>query len=170
MNLHKFLRALKGKRLNEAHYELLRQALALQEEKLALIQAANKVLQETNDLLKDKVRRLEDEIRKMRPYTEKPPVVAVTLPAAAPAKHVQEISDLTVAILQECIERDLVEFQCVEMAESLSCNKSEIETALAELAESGLIVQDSTRPAEAVYRLTAAGKSYARTLPPVNRA
>ena len=56
MNMVKILRKIKGKRLDEAHYEILRQAAELQDEKLALIQAANKVLQENNDIIKNKVR------------------------------------------------------------------------------------------------------------------
>jgi hypothetical protein len=75
MNMVKFLRKIKGKRLDEAHDELLRQVAELQEEKLALIQTANKVLQENNDLIKDKVRRLEREIRQMRLYLEGQQVV-----------------------------------------------------------------------------------------------
>ena len=77
---------------------------------------------------------------------------------------------MTVAILRECLKRDLVEFNCAEMAVCLSCEKSEVETALVELVESGLIGQDSTRPGEATYRLTATGKSYARTLSTGNSA
>ena len=75
MNMVKFLRKIKGKRLDEAHDELLRQVAELQEEKLTLIQTANKVLQENNDLIKDKVRRLEREIRQMRLYLEGQQVV-----------------------------------------------------------------------------------------------
>lgn len=164
MNLLKLLRKLKGKRLDEAHYELLRQTAELQEEKLVLIQTANKVLQENNDLIKDKVRRLEHEIRQMRLYLENQQVVTATATSAGPAKHIQEISDMTVAILQECLKRDLVEFNCVEMAALLSCEKSGVETALAELVESGLIHKEGARTGEAAYRLTATGKSYAKTI------
>ena len=163
MILLKLLRKLKGSRLDEAHYELLRQAAELQDEKLTLIQNANKILQENNDLIKDKVRRLEDEIRQMRLYLINQQVVTATPAPAGPAKHIQEISDMTVAILQECLKRDLVEFNCAEMAGCLSCEKSKVETALKELVESGLINQDSTRPGEATYRLTTTGKSYAQT-------
>lgn len=170
MNLLKLLRKLKGSRLDEAHYELLRQAAELQEEKLALIQNANKVLQENNDLIKDKVRRLEHEIRQMRLYWESQQVITATPTSAGPAKHIQEISDMTVAILQECLKRNLVEFNCVEMAGCLSCEKSKVKTALKELVESGLVHQDSTRPGEGTYRLTATGKSYAKTISAGNSA
>lgn len=164
MNLLKLLRKLKGSRLDGAHYELLRQAAELQEEKLAVIQSANKILRENNDLIKDKVGRLEDEIRRMRLYLENRQVVTAMPKAAGAAKHIQEISDMTVAILQECLKRDLVGFDCAEMAGWLSCEKSGVETALAELVESGLIYREGTRTGKAAYRLTATGKSYAKTL------
>jgi len=170
MKLLKLLRKLKGSRLDEAHYELLCQAAELQDEKLALIQSANKVLQENNDLIKDKVRRLEDEIRQMRLYLGGQQFVTAAPTSAGPGKHIQEISDMTVAVLQECLKRDLVEFNCAEMAGCLSCEKSKVKTALKELVESGLIHQDSTRPGEVIYRLTATGKSYAKTISAGNSA
>ncbi|MDF1592531.1 MAG: hypothetical protein P1P89_13530 [Desulfobacterales bacterium] len=170
MNLLKLLRKLKGSRLDEAHYELLRQAAELQDEKLALIQNANKILQENNDLIKDKVRRLEDEISRMRRYLLNQQVVTAAPTTAGPAKHIQEISDMTVAVLQECLKRNLVEFNCAEMAGCLSCEKSKVKTALKELVESGLIHRDSTPPGEATYRLTATGKSYAKTISVGNSA
>jgi hypothetical protein len=170
MSLLKLLRKLKGSRLDEAHYELLRQAAELQDEKLALIQSANRLLQENNDLIKDKALRLEDEIRQMRLYLESPQAVIVTPSSAGAAKHIQEISDLTVAVLQECLKRDLVEFNCAEMAGYLSCEKSRVKTALKELVESGLIQQKGTRPGEVTCRLTATGKSYAKTISAGNSA
>jgi len=164
MNLIKLLQTLKEKGLDEAHCELLGQAVALQEEKLTLIRTANKVLQENNDLLKDKVRRLEADIGQLRQYLISPQAVSPTSAPVGPAKHIQEISDMTVAILQECLKRDLVAFNCADMAVFLSCKKSDVETALTELVESGLIEQDRTGPEKAAFLLTAAGKSYAGTL------
>ena len=168
MNLTKILRKLKGKRLDEVHYELLHQAAEFQAEKLALIQAANKTLLQNNDLLKDKVRSLEHEIRRMRGYSETPQGAAAISSGGSFSQHVQEISDITVAILRECIRQDLDEFDGAQMAGYLSCKIGEVETALAELLESGLIAQERTGSGEALCRLTAAGKSYARTLSPEN--
>jgi len=161
----KLLEKLKGKKLDENRYELLRHAAELRKEKLKLLRKANKILEENNLLLREKIRFLEREIARMSLGPETGPVPVPASPCDAAPSHIQEISDMTVAVLRQCLGRNLATFNAAEMSAGLSADGREVEEALSELVESGLIERQDAGRGAPTYRLTAAGRSYARTLP-----
>jgi predicted transcriptional regulator len=164
MDVIKLLKRIKGKVLNKEHYELLRQAYELQEQKLAFIQTVNKTLGENSDLLKEKIKRLEHEIGQLQLYLTEKEVNSGSVEFAGPEKHILEISDITIAILQECLRRDMAEFTADEMSDYLRYEQSKVEAAIAELVESGLISEGKSGQTGTVYGLTDTGRNYAKTL------
>lgn len=158
------LKKIKGKVLDKEHYELLRRVWDLQEQNLDVVRSANRTLTENNHLLKEKIRRLEHENNQLRRSLVEKQLVGGPGEISVQGKHILEISDITVAILQECMKRDVSEFTAAEMAGCLGQAHGEVKAAIAELVESGLIREDRSGRKRTVFSLTDTGRNYAKTL------
>ena len=164
MDIVKILNTIRAKGLDEAHFELLQQTYELLNQNIRQTQTTNAALRENNALLKENIGRLEDEIRELRQY-----IFEIESGSASPepergTPELQEFSDIAESVLKMCLQRGKTEFSNEEMIQALPHSREQIDVALAELSESGIIENGTGGPEAHRYCLTLVGKNYALTL------
>lgn len=164
MDIDKLLNIMTGKILDADHADLIRRAFIHQNQTFDQIKETNTALKETNSLLKEKLQRLENEISEMRKYIFDSAGQRQPSAPAGPPQHLQELSDVTEAALQASLKFNTAEFTLEMLTQTLPHSPDQINAAMAELKESGLVLRAASEQNGPVYCLSPEGKSYARVI------
>ena len=152
MSVTDVLSGIKGKVLDATHFELLKHAYELQDENVKQLKTSNELLrqkieklEEENETLRGMVRQLQQQIRESRSASGPP-----------------GLSEVARALLEQLVTEDTTEFNSDQVSSVLPYSKIQVEAALTELREAGMIHQSaiSLFGQGVDYHLTGYGQQY----------
>jgi len=129
MDIIKILSGLKGKVLDAANYELLKQTYDLQNSNI-------EQLKENNRLLQDKVKRIEKENKSLKNSLEQ---LRKQIPSPSDSSCLSNLSNVARDILKLYLSCDETDMFVDEMVERLRQSQIKVEAALNELEEAGIL-------------------------------
>jgi len=165
MDIIKTLTQIKGKVLDAAHFEILRNAYDLQNQNIDQLKTNNTAFRESNSLLKENNSRLEKETRSLK---ETVSTLEKQIGSFKSGSLAQEITEYAEAILHKCVKDDITEFNDERMIDSLPYSRIQAKVGLDELLNLSFICFSSAtkRVRGVTYRLTDTGKKFALKLVP----
>lgn len=155
MDITKILGTIKGKVIDEYHFNLLKHAYELQNENIVKLEANNDALKESNDLLKQKIRELNDENAILKETIKEYKNQIRSIPQASLR---DDISEIAINILELYISNDTTELWEKFIMRSLPFSKIQVQEGLDELCRAELISSYSFDPSHGKeYSLTEKG-------------
>ncbi len=151
MDIIKMLSGIKGKVLDAAHFELLKQTYDLQNQNIAQ-------LKENNLLLQKKAKRIEKDNKSLKSSLEE---LRKQIPSPSDSSCLSNLSDVARDILKLYLSRDLTHMFNTDMASLLPHSQIQIEAAIDELMKAnilrlgGALINRGT-----MYYLTDSGTKY----------
>ncbi len=158
MDIGKILSEIKGKVLDAAHFELLESAYELQNQNIEQLKENNSAIKEKSALLQEKATHLEKENNELKARVED---LESQLANHSGQTEAIKLSEVAVAILRVCIERDITDFYSENMITVISFTRMQTEAAIEELEEKGLVALASVGPDGSNYYVTSEGKKFA---------
>lgn len=158
MDIGKLLGGLKGKVLDASHFELLKHAYDLQEQNIIQLKSNNAALKESNSLLKEKAGNYLEELEYLKKENEKLSKIAGQVKKADNDDPIM-LSENAVKLIKRIIQEDVTDFYQNAIVDVMELSRIEVEAALDELSEHGLISAMSARQGYGLhYHLTSKAK------------
>jgi len=158
MDIGKLLGGLKGKVLDAGHFELLKHAYDLQEQNVTQLKSNNAALKESNELLKEKAGNYLEELEFLKKENDRLSKLVKSLNKEVENEPIV-LSDNAIKLLQRIIQEDVTDFYQNAIVDVMDLSRIEVEAALDEMSEKGLISSMSARRGYGLhYHLTSTAK------------
>jgi len=156
MDIINTLGTIKGKVLDDSHFDLLKHAYELQHQDIVQLKNNNDALGESNELLKQKIKELNDENIILKETIKKYKNIIKLLPQTS---LIDDFSEIAVNILELYISNDTTELWEKFIMRTLPFSEIQVQAGLDELCRAELISSYSFDPSHGKeYSLTEKGR------------
>jgi len=156
MDIIKILATIKGKVLDDSHFDLLKNAYDQQDQDIVQLKNNNDALGESNELFKQKIKKLTDENTILKESINKYKHIIKLLPQTS---LIDDFSEIAVNILELYISNDTTELWEKFIMRTLPFSEIQVQAGLDELSRAELISSYSFDPSHGKeYSLTEKGR------------
>jgi len=156
MDIIKILGTIKGKVLDDSHFDLLKNAFDQQDQDIVQLKNNNDALGESNELFKQKIKKLTDENTILKESVNKYKHIIKLLPQTS---LIDDFSEIAVNILELYISNDTTELWEKFIMRTLPFSEIQVQAGLDELSRAELISSYSFDPSHGKeYSLTEKGR------------